>query len=1088
MIKHAILFLTVLTLPLAGQTREKICLNGIWKFSPGTLQQDVLSKDAQWFDFPVPSYWDATEEFGIQAPWPKDLSRGWYRRTFTMNSTWNGKQIFIRFDAVRAMCEVFINGKSVGKNDDGFLPFRFDITNLVHRDQPNEILVKVTNWRGWLAKDAQGIQLPVGQLITGANALLAPIGPPMRNGNYAGIWQDVWLEALPAIHLENIKIVTSVAEKRITVQTRLNQPSGLQVKHEILDQNQTILTLGPVPAEKDISTSWPGAKFWWPHDPYLYRMKTSLLHPDGTVVDQVVTRFGFREIQIHGRDIFLNSQRIILLADQWMQTGDPAGLIALRYEYAKAFFQLLKRCNINTVRLHGLPSPPSTLDAADETGMLILDESANYGSDGHMRLTDPLYQKRNLAHIRRWIERDWNHPAVIAWSLGNEYVPPENHRRDLYQTAKTLDPTRIAYVDCGAEPADVLCPHYAWHWARSYQLPNTAYWFADPVAAKQILGQSPAERKKPWFMGEFLETHTIVTSGAASVFLGPKFPAATDNEKRAIQYYALRMVAEGARYTGLAEMNPFTLVHDTWHYCSQGQTLRWPDPAAPGIKPVKLGGLKVNPGLVPGDSFAWSKMHDDIRFAYSPMYVYPKEYSHTFRGGTSTRKRIVCLNGDLRDIPKIVKWSLEIDKKIVKAGTHSVTCPIGYPEEFDIDLPLPQVSARTEGVLILGVEMEGKNVFENPVKIALFPPPVSSTPLNQVGFWQISNMEREILNALKITGREISQTDSLAGIKVLILGDNTTGQNKHKATYEKIARFVAAGGCAIALPQSTRRATWMPGLIKQDAESWSTIGFSTKPHPALSGLTDQDLCFWKNNNIISKNNFRLNELPKQASPLVVAGSSNGLIHALLVEYPYGKGLYLLCQMPVLENADREAAAGALLRNMVNFGLNLKPANAPAPPPFTYISSWETDLWPEEVLPSKVKDGFRISQLSYNCGSDKLVLEALKMGCFAEWKIKGIPNGLKEAELAVRLRVGDGGHVLKNSFKYQIEIDNKPVLMKTDYDDVGMTYDSFQGWKIIMGTWKTPRPIALRNGSRIRITARQDWSAVVSITLFGKGPE
>jgi hypothetical protein len=836
------------------------------------------------------------------------------------------------------------------------------------------------------------------------------------------------------------------------------------------------------------SLPWPTAKFWWPHDPYLYQLKTSLLRPNGEVVDEIVTRFGFREIQTRGRDIFLNGQRIILLADQWMQLGDPAGMIALRYEYAKAFFQLLKRCNINTVRLHIQPSPPSTLDAADETGMLILDESANYGSDGHMRLTDPLYQKRNLAHIRRWIERDWNHPSVIAWSLGNEYVPPESHRRDLYETARTLDPTRIAYADGGTEPTDAICPHYAWHWARSYQLPNTAYWFGDPTAVKKIIGQSPTEIRKPLFMGEFLETQTIATSGAASVFLGPKFPQASEYKKKATHYYALRMVAEGARYTGLAEINPFTLVHDTWQFCSQGQTMTWPNPSAPGIKPVKLGGLKVNPGFVPGDSFIWSKLLDDIRFAYSPMYVYPKEYSHTFRGGQVVRKRIVCLNGDLRTIPKTVRWSLQIGKITVKAGTHSVVSRIGYPDEFDIDLPLPEVKTRTEGILHLAVEMEGKNVFENPVTVTVFPLPTAQTPSHQIGLWGMPAREREVLQTLMITGKEISPTDSLAGIKILILGGDTTGQKKYKTFYEKIAQFVSAGGCVIALPQPARRATWMPGLIKQDTGSWSTLGFLTKLHPVLSGLTDQDLCFWKSNNIISKDNFRLTELLKQASALIVAGSSNGLTHALLVEYRHGKGVYLLCQMPVLENADREGAAGALLRNMIDFGLNLKPAEVPTPPPFTYISSWETDLWPEEALPAKTPDSFRLSQLSYICGSDKLVLEALKKGCFAEWKITGIPAGIKEAELAVRLRVGDGGHVLKNSFTYRIEIDHKPIRMKSDYEEVGMTYDSFQGWKIIMGTWKSAQPLTVRNGSRIRITAEQNWSAVVSITLAGKWPE
>jgi beta-galactosidase len=318
-----------------GQPRQQVYLNGVWQFSPGDLRQEKLLPGAKWTDFPVPSFWDRAQEFGIQPTWLSDLNRGWYRRSFPVKTEWKGKRIFIAFDAVRATCEVFVNGQFAGRSDDGHLPFRFDITDRVRFAGANDLLVKVTNWRGWLAKDARDLSLPVGQLITGAAALLAPIGPPMRNGNYAGIWQDVRLEALPATWIESVKVNAYVGEKSLGVQVWTTGTDALAAVHEVLDGEKVVLKIkGDTVPGKETKVSWPGARVWDLHDPYLYRLRTRLVDHAGQVKDEVITRFGFREVQIRGRDIFLNGRRITLLADQWMQLGDPAGLIGLRYEDA----------------------------------------------------------------------------------------------------------------------------------------------------------------------------------------------------------------------------------------------------------------------------------------------------------------------------------------------------------------------------------------------------------------------------------------------------------------------------------------------------------------------------------------------------------------------------------------------------------------------------------------------------------------------------------------------------------------------------------------------------------------------------------
>jgi hypothetical protein len=86
------------------------------------------------------------------------------------------------------------------------------------------------------------------------------------------------------------------------------------------------------------------------------------------------------------------------------------------------------------------------------------------------------------------------------------------------------------------------------------------------------------------------------------------------------------------------------------------------------------------------------------------------------------------------------------------------------------------------------------------------------------------------------------------------------------------------------------------------------------------------------------------------------------------------------------------------------------------------------------------------------------------------------------KITVNLRTGDGGHVNKKPFTYKLTLNGKPIEMKPRYDDVRMTFDSFQGWQIWMGNWSTIKPVRIKNGDVLRITADQDWSAISGITI------
>jgi len=1059
--------------------RERVCLNGVWKFSPGTMDRETVAPDAAWHDVPVPSFWDRMAEFGIKPAWPADLARGWYRRSFTVNPEWGNRRIILRFDAVRYVAEVFVNGRSVAKNNDGFIPFDADVTDVVRFDQPNSLLVKVTNWKGLLYPDARNMEFPMVQVIRSAKAFNAPGGLPPRVGNQAGIWQDVWLQALPAVRIAQVKIETSVVNHllRVCVWTTGGNPEGWKVRHEVLDSGKVVLTLeGKAGSPGTAEVRWSNPRLWWPYDPYLYPLRTQLLDPAGRVTDEITTRFGFREIRAEGRNLRLNGERLNLRADNYVQISDPAGMIAFRKEYIKALFELMKLCNINAVRLHGNPSPASTLDAADETGMMILNESATYGSESHHRVEDPLFQKNNLQHLDRWIRRDWNHPSVIAWSLANEFGAPADHHRAMYQLAKNLDPTRIAYN--AGDFADVWCGHYTYHWAIDYQLPNTAYWFADPF---RVLGKKAEEVHIPHFVDEFYDVDTTANTLAPSVFFGPRFTQAPAYEKRALHFWALRFVAEGARYTGLAEINPFCLIQHFWTFCVHDASPVWPDPNGPGIKPTHPGPMMVNPGYVPGARHPWNQNYLNVQFAYSPMYVYTRQYAHTFWSEQTVRRRITCFNDDLRKLPKKVRWSVTVGDTTIAKGDHVVGSPIGFYDEFDISFTLPKAAARTEGVLNLGVEVDGKSVFENKVPLVIFPN--AWTSVDKVGLRQVSEVQQKALASLGVRGRIVAGADDLKDIKVLILGNEKSGSNRDEKFYEALARFVAAGGCVIGM--NRYQTDWVPGQPGMDENSWVTIAFPNGEHPITARMKDEDLRFWGDDHEVARGSLRSLELPGTAKTVVVAGSSMGLAFAPLVECRYGTGAYLLCQMPVLSKSGTEGAAGTLMRNMVDYALTYKcPTPAPAEP-FAYHQRWEMKIPLKDVLPPTTPNYHRLDTVAQVYGSDKPVLGWFPGDGFAEWKIKGIPNNVKEATLQLIVRSGDGGHVEKGHFRYSIFVNDKPVAMRKEYQYERETFDSQQGWKILIGTLSSANPVILRNGDRLRITCHNAWAAIIQVKLIGE---
>ena len=359
-------------------------------------------------------------------------SIGWYRKTFYIPASDEGRRITIRFDGVFRDSKVWVNGFYLGDEQGGYNGFSYDITDYLKYGDTNTIAVRAdaTMEEGWFYEGA-------------------------------GIYRHVWLIKTAAVH---------VAEDGIGVQPRIDEVSanGLSAKHAavstivtlinqqrhddtislrqtILDSAGNIVATAGTPAlqlapneSREVSTTLElrQPKLWSTIHPYLYKLTTAILRGDRTI-DSCVTPFGCRTIRwAADSGFFLNGKHVELKGTNEHQ--DHAGVgVAIPDELWTYRLQCLKTIGANAYRCAHNPPAPALLEACDRLGILVIDENRWMGVTP--QIIDPL---------RRMILRDRNHPSIIAWSIGNEEWKIEGTQTGariattLQDYVRTLDTTR----------------------------------------------------------------------------------------------------------------------------------------------------------------------------------------------------------------------------------------------------------------------------------------------------------------------------------------------------------------------------------------------------------------------------------------------------------------------------------------------------------------------------------------------------------------------------------------------------------------------------------------------------------------------
>ena len=421
--------------------REVVELNGEWIF---VTDPNKVGTEAQWHQpgvgFPTRSHTVTVPHTWQSKPEYRDYTgTAWYRRTVKLRRTkQEGHELILRFGAVDYEATVWVNGQQVGEHSGGYLPFELDVTEPFELGE-NLVVVRVT--------DPEDLtEIPHGKQ-----------GEPWYS-RVSGMWQSIELISRPRVHVQSIQATPDVGTETATINVIL---AGTVNDHcctvrAMRDGVVTATTTGKVD-NSGLQLSFDNPVHWSPANPELYDLEVDLLE-DGKIIDRYEDYFGFRDFDHKNGRFILNGDQIeirgILEQGYYPDTlYRPPSADTFHHEVAAA-----KELGFNLLRKHLKPAHPDFLEAADRQGLLVWAEPAN----------PDRYTKRSrtavLSQLREMIERDYNSPSIVIWSLyneewgighydGEEALWTDTDKQDFlaesYKQIHEWDPTRLVCDNSG---------------------------------------------------------------------------------------------------------------------------------------------------------------------------------------------------------------------------------------------------------------------------------------------------------------------------------------------------------------------------------------------------------------------------------------------------------------------------------------------------------------------------------------------------------------------------------------------------------------------------------------------------------------
>lgn len=441
-------------------------LNGTWKFNwvqnadqRPTDFYKVDFNDKGWDNIQVPGVWELNGYgdpiyVNVGYPWRSQYKNnppyvptvnnhvGTYRKEIELPANWKERQIMAHFGSVTSNMYLWVNGKFVGYSEDSKLEAEFDLTKYL-RPGKNIIAFQVFRW-------CDGTYLEDQDFF-----------------RYSGVGRDCYLYTRTANHIEDIRITPDLDAqyKDGTLQIDIQMKGKGTVDLKLLDKEGKEVTTAQVKGsgKQTASMTVSNPVKWTAETPNLYTLVANL-QENGKIIESIPVKVGFRKIELKNGQILVNGQAVLFKGADRHEMDPDKGYVVSRERMIQDI-KRMKELNINAVRTCHYPDNNLWYDLCDEYGIYVVAE-ANIESHGmgygdETLAKNPLFAKAHLERNQRNVQRGYNHPSIIFWSLGNEAGFGPNFEA-CYKWIKAEDKTRaVQYEQAGTnEYTDIFCPMY----------------------------------------------------------------------------------------------------------------------------------------------------------------------------------------------------------------------------------------------------------------------------------------------------------------------------------------------------------------------------------------------------------------------------------------------------------------------------------------------------------------------------------------------------------------------------------------------------------------------------------------------------
>jgi beta-galactosidase len=443
-------WLILTTSNIQSRIEERIDLNWRYILADDTSFCNSNYDDSEWQIVSLPHDWmitqapDSTCSSGTAGGfYPGGIA--WYRKQLDLSEYQEKEKFYLVFDGVYMNAEVWVNGKYAGGHKYGYIGFHFDISDIVKKDSVNIIAVRT---------DCS--ERPMDRWYSGG-----------------GIYRHVKLIATTSLHFPvlNTRITTNkagndhVVKSLTSIVNNDHRTRKFKIKSDLIDPKGKLIESTIVSKTihgKDtllfsIENHLPDPLLWSPDNPDQYELRTYLIYHK-KVIDNLKNKFGIREVQFSADSGFiLNGKKVWLKGVCIHHDGGALGSAVpdATWEYR---LKALKSLEVNALRLAHNPHSPEVLDLCDKLGLLVINEMYDKWEmawdNGSFDFINTY--KKDLPYF---IQRDMNHPSIIAWSLGNETVEqledPEKGVRWFERLAKltrSIDSSRM--ITCALHPGN----------------------------------------------------------------------------------------------------------------------------------------------------------------------------------------------------------------------------------------------------------------------------------------------------------------------------------------------------------------------------------------------------------------------------------------------------------------------------------------------------------------------------------------------------------------------------------------------------------------------------------------------------------